>query len=258
MVTAGFDVDGIIQGLSNFRGTVFPGQQQMYQRLVRDGQQPKALMIACADSRVSPEHITQSGPGDLFVCRNAGNIVPPFSQQNGGVSSAIEYAVVALGVLDIVICGHSDCGAMKGLMNPEALGNMPNVAAWLRHSHAAKQIVCEAYPEGMDPKERHRAVALENVVVQLNHLRTHPSVATALARGKLRLHGWFFEIESGQVLAYCGERGRFIPIDEATGVPVAQASASRIATPEFAGPHAGPHASPHAGSEPIPHAIAAE
>ena len=231
-------MDGIIQGLSNFRGTVFPGQKQMYQQLVRDGQQPQALIIACADSRVSPEYITQSGPGDLFVCRNAGNIVPPFAQQNGGVSSAIEYAVVALGVRDIVICGHSDCGAMKGLMNPEALGNMPNVAAWLRHSHAANRIVCEAYPEAMDPKERHRALALENVVVQLNNLRTHPSVAAALARGKLRLHGWFFEIESGHVLAYCGERGRFVPIDEATDVPVAQASAARIATPEFAGAHA--------------------
>ncbi|MFF8798605.1 MULTISPECIES: carbonic anhydrase [unclassified Methylobacterium] len=231
-------MDDIIQGISNFRGRVFPGQQQMYQRLVRDGQQPQALIIACADSRVSPEHITQSGPGDLFVCRNAGNIVPPFSQQNGGVSSAIEYAVVALGVRDIVICGHSDCGAMKGLMNPEALSSMPNVAAWLRHSHAASQIVCEAYPEGMSPKDRHHALALENVVVQLNNLRTHPSVAAGLAKGELRLHGWFFEIESGQVLAYCGERGRFVAIDDAEFVPVAQTSAARVAAPTFAGSHA--------------------
>ncbi|KOX44009.1 carbonic anhydrase [Streptomyces purpurogeneiscleroticus] len=226
----------IIQGISNFRGNVFPGQQDMYRRLVRDGQQPKALIIACADSRVSPEHITQTGPGELFVCRNAGNIVPPFSQQNGGVSSAIEYAVVALGVRDVVICGHSDCGAMKGLMHPEALETMPSVAAWLRHSHAASRIVCEAYPEGMAPKDRHRALALENVVVQLNHLRTHPSVAAGLARGQLRLHGWFFEIETGSVLAYCGERGRFIPLSGADGteMPVAHAPAMRIAAPEIA------------------------
>jgi carbonic anhydrase len=227
-------VDDIIQGISNFRGSVFPGQQQMYQRLVRDGQHPQALIIACADSRVSPEHITQSGPGDLFVCHNAGNIVPPFSQQNGGVSSAIEYAVMALGVRDIVICGHSDCGAMKGLMRPEALASMPNVAAWLRHSHAASQIVCEAYPAGMDPKDHHRALALENVVVQLSNLRTHPSVAAGLAKGQLRLHGWFFEIESGQVLAYCGEAGRFVPIDEADAMPVAHSPAQRIAAPEMA------------------------
>ena len=227
-------MDDIIQGISNFRGSVFPGQQQMYQRLVRDGQHPQALIIACADSRVSPEHITQAGPGDLFVCRNAGNIVPPFTQQNGGVSSAIEYAVVALGVRDIVICGHSDCGAMKGLMKPEALASMPSVAAWLRHSSAASQIVCEAYPAGMDPKDHHRALALENVVVQLNNLRTHPSVAAALAKGQLRLHGWFFEIESGAVLAYCGQTGRFATIDEADDVPVAQASAARVAAPEIA------------------------
>ncbi|MFC7663506.1 carbonic anhydrase [Methylorubrum suomiense] len=226
-------MDDIIQGISNFRGSVFPGQQQMYQRLVRDGQHPQALIIACADSRVSPEHITQSGPG-ISSCAAMPATSSPFSQQNGGVSSAIEYAVMALGVRDIVICGHSDCGAMKGLMKPEALASMPNVAAWLRHSHAASQIVCEAYPAGMDPKDHHRALALENVVVQLSNLRTHPSVAAGLAKGQLRLHGWFFEIESGQVLAYCGEAGRFVPIDEADAMPVAHSPAQRIAAPEMA------------------------
>ncbi|GEP00955.1 carbonic anhydrase [Methylobacterium haplocladii] len=229
-------MDNIIQGISNFRGNIFPGQQKVYEQLVRDGQQPSALIIACADSRVSPEHITQSGPGDLFVCRNAGNIVPPYSQQNGGVSSAIEYAVVALGVRDIVICGHSDCGAMKGLMMPEALERMPNVAAWLKHSQAASRIVCEAYPADMDPKDRHRALALENVVVQLSNLRTHPSVASGLAKGQLRLHGWFFEIEKGTVLAYDGEDGRFVAIEENTEIKVAQAPSVRVAAPEYAGP----------------------
>lgn len=205
----------------------------MYRRLVREGQSPKALFIACADSRVSPEHITQSGPGELFVCRNAGNIVPPFSQVNGGVSSAIEYAVVALGVNDIVICGHSDCGAMKGLLDTKALATMPSVAAWLRHSHAAQQIVCEAYPADLDPKLHVRALALENVVVQLNHLRTHPSVAAGLARGDLRLHGWFFEIESGEVLAYDGAQTRFVPLEDSADIPVAVAPGARVAAPEL-------------------------
>ncbi|CAM3085521.1 MULTISPECIES: carbonic anhydrase [Methylobacterium] len=217
-------MNSIIQGIASFQGSVFPGQRQMYQQLVRDGQHPSALIIACADSRVSPEHITQAGPGDLFVCRNAGNIVPPASDVIGGVSSAIEYAVVALGVRDIVICGHSDCGAMGGLMKPDLLKKMPSVAAWLRHAEAAERIVCEAYPEGMDPQERHRALALENVVVQLANLRTHPSVAAGLAKGRLRLHGWFFEIESGALLAYDGTTGRFRPIAEAD-MPVAQAPA---------------------------------
>jgi carbonic anhydrase len=226
-------VDSIIQGISTFRGSVFPGQQRMYQRLVRDGQHPKALIIACADSRVAPEHITQTGPGELFVCRNAGNIVPPFSQMNGGVSSAIEYAVVALGVRDIVVCGHSDCGAMKGLMQPGALAAMPNVAAWLRHSHAADRIVCEAYPDDIAPHDRLRALALENVVVQLAHLRTHPSVAAALAKGELSLHGWFFEIETGALLAYDGRR--FVPLDDGA-LPVAEASSPRLAARDLAAP----------------------
>lgn len=228
-------MDNIIQGISSFRGTIFPGQQKVYEQLVRDGQKPQALIIACADSRVSPEHITQSGPGDLFVCRNAGNIVPPFSQVADSVSSAIEYAIIALGVRDIVVCGHSDCGAMKGLMKPEALGSLTNVAAWLKHSQAARQIVCEAYPEGTDPKDRLRAVALENVVVQLNHLRTHPSVAAGLAKGQLRLHGWFFEIEQGSILAYDGDEGRFFPIEDNTEIAVAQAPSTRLAAPEIAG-----------------------
>ncbi|MCJ2034016.1 carbonic anhydrase [Methylobacterium sp. J-068] len=228
-------MDTLIQGISEFRGNVFPGQKAMYNRLVRDGQQPKALFIACADSRVSPEHITQSGPGELFVCRNAGNIVPPFSQVNGGVSSAIEYAVVALGVNDIVICGHSDCGAMKGMSDAKALEAMPSVAAWLRHSQAAHKIVCEAYPADMDPKTHARALGLENVVVQLNHLRTHPSVAAGLAKGELRLHGWFFEIESGEVLAYDGEGSRFISLEDGEELPVALASSRRVSAPGLVG-----------------------
>ena len=117
-----------------FRGQVFPAQSALYERLASHGQSPSALMVSCADSRVVPELITQAAPGDLFVCRNAGNIVPPFSQANGGVSSAVEYAVMALGVRDIVVCGHSDCGAMKAFSNPAALEKMPNVAAWLRHA----------------------------------------------------------------------------------------------------------------------------
>lgn len=220
-------MNSLIQGIATFQGSVFPGQRQMYQQLVRDGQHPSALIIACADSRVAPEHITQAGPGELFVCRNAGNIVPPASDVVGGVSSAIEYAVVALGVRDIVVCGHSDCGAMKGLMNRDLLKRMPAVAAWLRHADAAERIVCEAYPEGMDARDRHHALALENVVVQLANLRTHPSVAAALAKGALRLHGWFFEIETGALLAYDGASGRFRPLAEAD-LPVAETAGSRL------------------------------
>lgn len=221
-------MEHVLERAALFRGQVFPAQSALYGRLASDGQSPKALMISCADSRVVPELITQAAPGDLFVTRNAGNIVPPFSTANGGVSSAVEYAIMALGVRDIVICGHSHCGAMKAFSTPEALGKMPNVAAWLRHAQAAHDVVCSAYHD-LDSDEAVTATALENVVVQLNHLRTHPSVASAMARGELTLHGWFFDIETGTILAYDGRTERFVPVTDTGPLPVAHGAAVRRA-----------------------------
>ena len=221
------------RGVARFQDEVYPKEQALYRRLVHDGQKPKALMISCADSRVIPEMITQCGPGELFVCRNAGNIVPPFMQRNGGVSSAIEYAVVALGVRDIIVCGHSDCGAMGALLNPGALASMPNVAAWLSHSQAAQSVVERTLSCDAPQADRHRALAMENVTVQINHLRTHPSVAAGLAAGSLTLHGWLFELEHGTVLALDGDTGLFAPIDDdAPRVAVApRSSATGMAQP---------------------------
>ena len=219
----------LIGRVLSFERQVFPAQGALYARLAADGQSPKALMIACADSRVAPEHIMQAAPGDLFVCRNAGNIVPPFSTQNGGVSSTVEYAVAALGVRDIIVCGHSDCGAMKALMNPAMLDGMPNVAAWLRHSQAARSVVCGGY-QGLAEEEAVRVAALENVVAQLAHLRTHPAVAAGIARGEIALHGWFFDIKAGSILALDGATGRFGAVREGEPLPVALAAARRLAS----------------------------
>jgi carbonic anhydrase len=210
----------LIGRVYSFEKHVFPNQSALYNRLASDGQSPKALMISCADSRIVPEHIMQAEPGDLFVCRNAGNIVPPFATQNGGVSSTVEYAVVALGVRDIIVCGHSDCGAMKALIHEEALAPMPNVAAWLKHSHAAQKVARESYPD-MSDQERVRTVSLENVVAQLAHLRTHPSVAAGIARGEIALHGWFVDIHAGVILGLDGATGRFLPMREGEPMPVA-------------------------------------
>jgi carbonic anhydrase len=221
-------VNELIGRVLDFRRDVFPIRSDLYERLATKGQSPKALMISCADSRVVPEEILRAQPGELFVCRNAGNIVPPFAQALGGVTSTVEYAVLALGVRDIIVCGHSDCGAMKALMQPELMANMPNVAAWLRHSLAARQVVDGGYAD-LSPAERHRAAALENVVVQLTHLRTHPSVAAGIAQGALTLHGWYFDIHAGDVLALDGETGRFRPIEHDKPVPVALAAAPRWA-----------------------------
>jgi carbonic anhydrase len=221
-------VNELIGRVFSFEKQVFANQSALYSQLATHGQSPKALMISCADSRVVPEHIMQAAPGDLFVCRNAGNIVPPYANQNGGVTSTVEYAIMVLGIRDIIICGHSDCGAMKAVENPEGLDKMPNVAAWLRHSCAAEQVVREGYPE-MEKADRVRAISLENVVAQLNHLRTHPSVAAGIARGEIALHGWFFDIGAGQVLALDGKTGRFVPLAEGQELPVAQPASQRLA-----------------------------
>jgi carbonic anhydrase len=213
----------------SFESQVFPNQSALYNRLVSEGQSPKALMISCADSRIVPEHIMQAEPGDLFVCRNAGNIVPPHATQNGGVTSTVEYAVMVLGVRDIIVCGHSDCGAMKALSTNADLSSMPNVAAWLRHSHAAQKVCRESYPNDLSDAEKLRNMALENVVTQLAHLRTHPSVASGIARGEIALHGWYVDIHAGQVLGLDGETGRFSPLREGVPLPVALPHGRRLA-----------------------------
>jgi carbonic anhydrase len=221
----------VIGRIFKFEKHVFARHADLYSRLATNGQSPKALMISCADSRIVPELILQAEPGDLFVTRNAGNIVPPFAQANGGVSSAVEYAVVALGVTDIIVCGHSGCGAMEALLRPGSLDEMPNVAAWLRHSHAAQGVARNCYP-GLDEKDRLRVLSLENVVCQLAHLRTHPSVAAGIARGKIALHGWFVDIHAGAILALDEEKGHFTPVRDDSPLPVACPHASRLAASE--------------------------
>ncbi|PZU13524.1 MAG: carbonic anhydrase [Sphingobium sp.] len=219
----------LIGRVFNFEKHTYPDKNSLYSKLANEGQSPKALMISCADSRIVPEHIMQAEPGDLFVCRNAGNIVPPHASQLGGVTATVEYAVMVLGVRDIIVCGHSDCGAMKALATQADLTTMPNVAAWLRNSHAAQRVCEENYPADLSAGEKLRNMALENVVVQLAHLRTHPSVASGIARGEIALHGWYVDIHAGQVLGLDGETGRFVPLREGEQMPVALPQARRLA-----------------------------
>ncbi|WP_454884156.1 carbonic anhydrase [Sphingomonas oryzagri] len=219
----------LIGRVFRFEKDVYSSRSELYGHLAANGQSPKALMISCADSRIVPEQVMQAEPGDLFVCRNAGNIVPPYATQNGGVTSTVEYAVAVLGIRDIIVCGHSDCGAMKGVAGPpEALESIPNVAAWLRHGSAARAVVDASYPD-LDPADRVRAISLENVVAQLANLRTHPSVAAGIARGEISLHGWFVDIHAGQILGLDGETGQFAPLREGQELPVALRAGRRLA-----------------------------
>ena len=215
-------MDQLMQGVSRFRDSIYSEHKQRFETLGRDGQSPATLMISCSDSRVVPELITQSQPGDLFVIRNAGNIVPPWQRVNGGVTSTIEYAVVGLAVSDIVLCGHADCGAMKAHFAPEgALDAMPSVKEWIGHSTAAHSVV-EACCGSLSESDKLERLVEENVMLQLTHLRSHPCVATALARGTLRLHGWVFDIAGGAIRALDGATGEFRLLDSAQhAVPVA-------------------------------------
>ncbi|MCW3149256.1 carbonic anhydrase [Stutzerimonas stutzeri] len=199
-------LDHIIGGVKRFREEIYPQQRELFEKLAFE-QQPRAMFITCADSRIIPELITQSSPGDLFVTRNVGNVVPPYGQMLGGVSTAIEFAVVALGVQHIIICGHSDCGAMKAVLDPAPLQRMPTVKAWLRHAEVARHVVEENC--GCANEHTLGILTEENVVAQLDHLRTHPSVAARLASGQLFIHGWVYNIGSSEIRAYDAEKGEF-------------------------------------------------
>jgi len=204
--TAQEALDAIVGGVKRFREEIYPQQRELFKKLAHE-QTPRAMFITCADSRIIPELITQSSPGDLFVTRNVGNVVPPYGQMLGGVSTAIEFAVMALGVQHIIICGHSDCGAMKAVLNPVTLESMPTVKAWLRHSEVAKTVVAQSC--GCANEHTLGILTEENVVAQLDHLRTHPSVAARLASGQLFIHGWVYDIETSAIRAYDAERGEF-------------------------------------------------
>ena len=202
----------ILNGLFRFQQEVFPQERELFERLA-SGQSPEVLFLTCSDSRIVPDLITQTAPGDLFICRNAGNIAPAYGEMNGGVSATIEYAVLALNVRDIVICGHSDCGAMKGLLKREQLGHMPNVAAWLKHAESARFVVEENYPD-LTGKDLLDKVIEENVIAQLSNIRTHPSVSSRLRKGQLTLHGWVYDIERGVVTAFDESTRTFVPVGQ--------------------------------------------
>ena len=201
----------IIEGLIRFQREVFPQQSALFKRL-STAQNPSTLFVTCSDSRVVPELLTQTEPGSLFVIRNAGNIVPSYGPEPGGVSATVEYAVSVLGVRDIVICGHSNCGAMTAISTCMNLEHLPAVASWLRHADAAKAI--NASRSYHSDAERLDALVKDNVIAQLSNIRTHPSVAVGLVNKTLQLHGWIFDIESGVMLALDGRTGKFLPLAE--------------------------------------------
>ncbi len=204
----------LLQGFKEFHDGVYPGKKELFESLA-GGQQPRALFITCSDSRVDPSLITRTDPGELFVIRNAGNIVPAHGVfERGGELATIEYAVGALGIKNIIVCGHSACGAMNGLLHPDTASGLPHVLDWLEHAEATRAIVEESFPEADDDERLQHAVEA-NVVVQLNHLRTHPAVARKMQSGELNLYGWVYDIRAGEITALNFESGKFEPLSEA-------------------------------------------
>lgn len=200
----------LIRGLHRFQERVFRPRRELYQRLAL-GQRPETLFITCSDSRVLPNQLTQTGPGELFILRGAANIVPPYGTVAGGEEATIEYAIDALGVTDVILCGHSDCGGMRALLDPSLAQELPAMTRWLGHASRTRDIVEQNYSH-LSGQARVMAAIEENVLVQLENLRTHPSVARAEEVGRLRLHGWVYKIETGDVFSYDPTSGQFLSL----------------------------------------------
>jgi len=202
----------LIEGIHEFQREDFKPLEGLFGQLAH-GQDPETLFITCSDSRIDPNLLTRSMPGDLFILRNAGNIIPSHGAGNSGEAATIEYAVTVLGVKDIIVCGHSHCGAMKALLHPEKLTNLPSVASWLSHAETTRRIVLENYSH-LGEEELLDVTIEENVLVQIEHLETLPSIASRKRRGNINLWGWVYKIETGQVFAYDVKSKQFISIAE--------------------------------------------
>jgi len=218
----------LIEGIRQFQSSYVPSHKALMEELSK-GQHPRVLFIGCSDSRVSPEIITQSEIGDLFIIRNAGNIIPPFEATNGGEGATIEYAIEALDIKQVIVCGHSQCGAMKGLLQiGELEDTMPLVYDWLRYADATRKLVADNYGH-LDKKERLNALVAENVLTQIDNLRTYPVIRSKMYQGNLSIHGWIYKIETGEVLTYDADTHAFTP-------PHSKLEQDGIFGPNYTGP----------------------
>jgi carbonic anhydrase len=209
----------LIEGLHRFQSEVFSAHRDLFANLAK-GQSPEVMFICCSDSRINPSLITQTRPGEMFVLRNAGNIVPAYDQGTQGEAASIEFALVSLKIQHIVVCGHSACGAMKGLLHPEALETLPAMKEWLKHAAPTRKLIQENY-QHLHGDALVTATAEENVLVQLENLRTHPAVRERLERRTLTLHGWVYKLETGQMFNYDPVSGQFLPLVASPRLPEA-------------------------------------
>lgn len=207
-------VTGLIQGVNVFHNNYFSDHRELFERL-STGQSPEVLFITCSDSRIDPCLITQAQPGELFVMRNVGNIIPAYGSTDSAEAAGIEYAIQGLGIKEIIVCGHSHCGAMKGLLQIGNLAEqMPLVYDWLkRHGEATRRVVLDNY-KGLEPEKLWKVAIEQNVLTQIEHLETYPVIRSKLHGGQLSLHAWIYEIESGIIYAYNAASRQFTLLDK--------------------------------------------
>ncbi|MFN8547284.1 MAG: carbonic anhydrase [Candidatus Eisenbacteria bacterium] len=200
----------LVRGLLHFQADVFPERRRQFEAL-QQGQAPDACLIACADSRVDPSLLLSSQPGELFVIRNAGNLVPQFPTMQGGTAASVEFATSVLGVRDMVVCGHSHCGAIEALLRPERLEGLPALTRWIEFAAPVRERL-KSLPASTSDAERLDFAVRENTLVQISHLLTHPSVARGVESGRLRLHAWVYQFETGEVWACDRDSGEWLPL----------------------------------------------
>ena len=202
-------MERLIAGHKRFLAEVFPGRRSQF-HLLAEMQAPEWLFITCSDSRVVPDLFLGTGPGDLFITRNAGNVVPVTSNDVDGVTATIEYAVEVLRVKQAILCGHSDCGALKAALDHKSIENLPKARRWLSHVEAAFH-----HRQPLNPADGENAELASlirgNVVAQLLNLRAQPSVARAVEQGRLTVHGWYYDILTGGIEQYDEGMRRFLP-----------------------------------------------
>ena len=203
-------MERLIEGHKRFLAEVFPGLRSQF-HLLSEMQAPEWLFITCSDSRVVPDLFLGTGPGDLFITRNAGNVVPVTSQDVDGVTATIEYAVEVLKVKHAILCGHSDCGALKAALDHKSLEGLPKAKRWLSHVESAF-----AYRQPLNSADGESAELASlirgNVVAQLKNLQAQPTVVREVARGKLTVHGWYYDILSGRIEEYDEGLERFMAL----------------------------------------------
>jgi carbonic anhydrase len=200
----------LVKGIHSFQSGFFASHRELFEQLATTGQQPETLFITCSDSRVVPNLITNAAPGELFIVRNVGNVVPHVDLP-GGTAAAIQYAVEVLNVENVIVCGHTQCGALKAILDPESVAHLAFVKRWLQGTIDVKNVIEEKYAH-LSGEEKLTAAIQENVLAQLEHLREYPFIAERLDSGALHLNGWIFDVGKGEVFDYDPEHGEFLPL----------------------------------------------